>query len=311
MMKKHFKTFLGLLFSLSLVFSACDNGAVKPGNDSTPTAEGITLTFDENAIECKEFPSSSQESIKSGAKVKEGKRYEFTAKIADSEIVENWYINEKKQTFETSKTFRYTISATDAGTEKTINISYQKKTAEEITLTFDEDAIECKEFPSSNTENITSGTKVKEGKRYEFTAKIADNELVVNWYVNGKKQILETSKTFRYTISATDAGTEKTINISYIKKTAEEITLTFDENAIECKEFPSSSQETIKSGTKVKEGKRYEFTAKIADNELIVNWYVNGKKKILETSKTFRYTISATDANTEKTINISYIKKNK
>ena len=61
----------------------------------------------------------------------------------------------------------------------------------------------------------------------------------------------------------------------------------------------------------MKEGKRYEFTAKIADNELVVNWYVNGKKKILETSKTFRYTINATDANTEKTINISYQKKNK
>ena len=127
MMKKHFKTFLGLLFSLSLVFSACDNGAGKPGNNSTPTTEEITLTFDENAIECKEFPSSSQESIKSGAKVKEGKRYEFTAKITDSEIIENWYVNGKKKILETSKTFRYTISATDADTEKTINISYQKK----------------------------------------------------------------------------------------------------------------------------------------------------------------------------------------
>ena len=122
-MKKHFKTFLGLLFSLSLVFSACDNGAGKPGNNSTPTTEEITLTFDENAIECKEFPSSSQETIKSGTKVKEGKRYEFTAKI----LIVNWYINEKKQTLETKKTFRYTISKTDANTEKTINISYIKK----------------------------------------------------------------------------------------------------------------------------------------------------------------------------------------
>ena len=127
MMKKHFKTFLGLLFSLSLVFSACDNGAGKPGNDSIPTAEGITLTFDENAIECKEFPSSSQETIKSGTKVKEGKRYEFTAKIADNELIVNWYVNGKKKILETSKTFRYTISATDANTEKTINISYIKK----------------------------------------------------------------------------------------------------------------------------------------------------------------------------------------
>ena len=150
--------------------------------------------------------------------MKEGKRYEFTAKIADSEIIENWYINEKKQTFETKKTFRYTISAADASTEKTINISYQKKTAEEITLTFDEDAIECKEFPSSNAETVASGAKVKEGKRYEFTAKIADSEIVVNWYINEKKQTFEIKKTFRYTISATDAGTEKTINISYQKK---------------------------------------------------------------------------------------------
>lgn len=84
-------------------------------------AKMVVIKFDESKIEC------DDESIKSGAEVKEGTKFTFTPK---DESLENifWYINDTKYTTEKDPNFIYVANDADAkddNSKRLIEISYK------------------------------------------------------------------------------------------------------------------------------------------------------------------------------------------
>ena len=132
---KCFKGFLSLLFSLSLVFSACNTGGVD--NNTTQTQAKFKITFNASDAECKQ----GEEVFTSGSEIEEGKELKFTAKLIEGDTIKCWYVNDNKKESETKKDFVYKVVATDADSNKVINISYASNT---LKLTFDASQIKCK-----------------------------------------------------------------------------------------------------------------------------------------------------------------------
>ena len=228
----------------------------------------------------------------------------FTAKLVDGETLENWYVNNNKKENETKKDFVYKVVATDADSNKVINISYKKSNA--LKLTFDSTQITC-EKGAQGGEVFTSGSKIEEGVELKFTAILIDGETLENWYVNDNKKESETKNNFVYKVVATDADNNKVINISY-KSNA--LKLTFDSTQIKCKKGYGGSGAEVASGTKVKEGEDYQFTPLITEDEIVDVWYA-GKRKI--TSSPSRdpkgYTVKKEDADDKNVIQIRFEKR--
>ena len=228
----------------------------------------------------------------------------FTAKLVDGETLENWYVNNNKKENETKKDFVYKVVATDADSNKVINISYKKSNA--LKLTFDSTQITC-EKGAQGGEVFTSGSKIEEGVELKFTAILIDGETLENWYVNDNKKENETKKDFVYKVIATDADNNKVINISY-KSNA--LKLTFDSTQITCKKGYGGTGAEVASGAKVKEGEDYQFTPLITEDEIVDAWYA-GKRKI--TSSPSRapkgYTVKKTDTDDKNVIQIRYEKR--
>ncbi|MGP1604554.1 MAG: hypothetical protein ACTTGZ_09035, partial [Treponema sp.] len=74
-----------------------------------------------------------------------------------------------------------------------------------LTIKFDS-TVACKKGYSGDKGDVATGTEVKEGDWYKFTALgLTGDEIIENWYINGNKQSLETNKTFTYNVKKSDA----------------------------------------------------------------------------------------------------------
>ena len=306
---KHFNAFLSLLFSLSLVFSACNTGGGQPSNKPTPTPSvtKFKITFDNSNTGC-EKGAQGGEVFTSGSKIEEGVELKFTAKLIDGQTLENWYINDNKKENETKKDFVYKVVATDADNNKVINISYKSNA---LKLTFDPTQIKCKKGYGGSGAQVASGTKVKEGEDYQFTPLITEDEIVDAWYA-GKRKI--TSSPLRdpkgYTVKKEDADDKNVIQIRLEKRAIKTATLKFDRSTVSCKKGYIGTGEEVSSDTTVKETEDYQFTAKLNAGEKVKHWVINGKAQTSKTKTTFSYTVKKDDINTTtNSITISWEKE--
>ncbi|MGP1440415.1 MAG: hypothetical protein ACTTJ3_06720 [Treponema sp.] len=125
---KRFKGFLSLLFSLSLVLSACNTGGVDNNITPTPSVEKLKITFDATQIKCKKGYGGTGEEVASGVKVKEGEDYQFKAKLKEGEKLKHWVINDRARTYEKGETFSYTVRKNSVAEDaNTITISFEKQ----------------------------------------------------------------------------------------------------------------------------------------------------------------------------------------
>ncbi|MGP1426809.1 MAG: hypothetical protein ACTTKB_01185 [Treponema sp.] len=270
----------------------------------------LTVTFNTAKVACKKGSLGNEGDVTTGAEVKEGDWFRFTALgLSADEIIENWYINGNKQSLATHETFSYKVKKSDADSSNVINVTYTKKTAAKLTLTFNPAEVACKKGYSGNEGDVTTGAEVKEGDGYKFTALgLTADEKVENWYINGNKNSLATHATFTYNVKKSDADSSNVINVTYKKKTAMKATLTFDSAGIKCEKGYLGFEGDVTAGVEVKEGEDYKFTALLNPGETVKHWIVNGKPKTYATKTTFSYTVRATDISSDNKLSVSFVK---
>ena len=308
-MKKHFKIFIGLVFSVSLILFACNNGQTKSDPKPTPSAT-LKITFDSTVVVCKKGILGNKGDFISGAEVKEDEWYSFTAILKNEEAVENWYVNNNKKTLEYEKTFTYHVSKKDANEQNVINISYIKKIAEKFKISFDPTLIKAKKGISGGDGDITSGTEVKENEWYNFTAlSLTEDEIVDAWYAGKNKKDYDTLESFAYKVRKEDADTKGVINIKFEKRAIKKPIIKFDSNLVECKKGINGTNGDITTGDVVIESTYYKFTAKLKMGEKLKNWTLNGKPRTFEKGMVFQYKIRKDDIDSNNTITIGFEKE--
>jgi|GEM_PF-784994 len=164
-------------------------------------AEKETVEFDSATIKCQNTNSYPYTDVASGSQIQIGDRLLCEAILPTGKIVENWYINDVKQKYETNSAMIYTVKASDiAGGKLKIGVVF--KDAEKGTVEFDSAAIKCQNTNSYTT--VTSGSSIQEGDRLLFEAILPTGKIVENWYINDVKQKYETRSTMYYTVKASD-----------------------------------------------------------------------------------------------------------
>ena len=245
----------------------------------------VVVTFDEAKVTCMQGSNK----YSSGKAFPLGTTLDFTANLDTGKTVANWYVSEKKQEVEGNSAyyqFRYTIDARDIkDTEgkKGIAIKYEVTDEEKVAVKFDEAKIYCVK---------ASGEKWADGTELTFYARLADNESVKAWMVNGinGRDITHMANPGRssvtYRVSLNDAkDNDGVIEISYTTVTTT-VKVNFDKNAIFCKEV---------SGKEWSAGKSFDFKAKVPAGEVLEGWYVNGKDQYTN-NNTFFYEVKTDDA---------------
>jgi len=281
-----------------------DSGNVINVTYKKKNSDKIVLTFAGN-IECKKGFIGDEGDVTTRSPVEEGDYYRFTPlDLADGEIVEGWYINGNKK--REGSNFPYQIKKSDADSDNIINITYEKKIAKKITLTFAGN-IKCEKGYFGGDGDITTGTTVKEMDAYQFTALgLTSDEIVDAWYINGKKR--KEDQVFRYVVVKTDADSDNVINVTYKKKTAEKAILKFDSGSIECKKGYLGFDGDVVTETEIKERDWYRFTAKLNSGEAVKNWLINGKPKSFSNKTEYTYQVKPADFAPDKTITVSFEK---
>ncbi len=190
---------LVLLISAVAVITGCSQvNDVK----SVEKSVGI-IEFDSATIKCKNRNSSPYTDVASGSQIQIGDRLLCEAILPTGKIVENWYINDVKQKYETDSTMTYTVKASDiAGGKLKIGVVF--KDAEKGTVEFDSAAIKCQNTNSYLYTDVTSGSPIQEKDRLRFEAILPTGKIVENWYINDVKQKYETDSTMTYTVKASD-----------------------------------------------------------------------------------------------------------
>ena len=243
----------------------------------------VVVTFDESKITCR----YNGDTYSSGKAFELGDTLSFTAKNIDAgKTIENWYVSEKKQEVkDKAKQFiDYTIDARDIKDDngkKGIAIRYEVTDEEKVAVKFDETKIYCVK---------ASGEKWAAGTELTFYARLADNESVKAWMVNGinGRDITQSGDTSRvsYRVSLNDAkDNDGVIEISYTTVTTT-VKVNFKKEEIFCKEV---------SGKDWHVGKQFEFKAKVPAGEVLEGWYVNGKDQYTN-NNTFFYEVKTDDA---------------
>ena len=83
-----------------------------------PQSNGGTITrniveFDSASIKCQNTKSYPYTDVTSGSQIQEKDKLKFEAILPTNKVVENWYINDVKQEYETDAKMFYTVQATD------------------------------------------------------------------------------------------------------------------------------------------------------------------------------------------------------
>ncbi|UTC48728.1 hypothetical protein [Treponema vincentii] len=278
--------------------SSCEqangNNTKKPNTPVVP----VVVRFDDSTIEVYKAGGSQ---IHPGDILPEGTRIGFELlKPPAGQQVDKWTINSKRLPDN-----GYTIVAADAvedAGQKVIEITYTLKPAASVIVRFDENIINVNIEDTDDV--IHNGDTVYEGRRLWLTLKKAPaGNQVDKWEVNAKKLNHRS-----YTVNAADAvenAGQKVIEITCSLKSAEAVTVQFDESAIRVR---MESNGEIHNGDTVYEGRRIFLTLRNPPaGQQIDKWKVNAKELNHR-----NYTVNAADAVEDagkKTIVITYTLK--
>ena len=293
-----------LLLTAALVFIGCKQSVGSGGSgggSDTPNSGMVRIKYDNSKIMVLAKNSANKwQPLPSGSKVAAGEMLLFEAVgLPLGQQVDKWKVNAKEL-----KGNAYTVDAADAlseGSNKVITVTYTLKTAEAVTVRFDESGIRVIKLGSGPIHN---GDTVYEGDRLGFNAlSIPLGQQLDKWKINTKEFKGDT-----YRVEAADAlseGSNKVITVTYTLKTAEAVTVRFDESGIGVIKLGSSS---IHNGDTVYEGDMLGFNAlSIPSGQQVDKWKINTKE-----FKGNVYRVDAADALSEgsnKVITITYTLK--
>lgn len=247
----------------------------------TTTTIGTTVNFATNKIWCAK---------PSGKTWGNGEYFEFRAKLAAGDAVENWYVNGKKQNHATNNTYWYQLNKNYAKDGK-IEITYTL--ASKITIKFDNTKVKVtKNYPAG--EEIANGAVCTKGTQLYLTAlNVEAGKEVDKWTLNDVKNAdpsLNSSNPY-FTVATELAKTEKdakVITIGYtVKDTTpdtEKIKVTF-ESTVTCERYDdaTSTWVAVTSGDEIQKAAfsfpRLRLTATLQAGEQVRAWRVNGVEK--------------------------------
>ena len=110
MKQKKIVSIIGALVLLISAVAAVTSCSQVNDVKSVDKSAGI-IEFDSAAIKCEN--TNSYTTVTSGSSIQEGDRLLFEAILPTGKIVENWYINDVKQEYNTDSTMYYTVKASD------------------------------------------------------------------------------------------------------------------------------------------------------------------------------------------------------
>ena len=174
------------------------------------------IEFDAASVKCQNANSFPYTDVTSGNPIQEKDKLLFEAILPTGKVVENWYINDAKQKYQTDSTMSYTVKASDIVGGK-LKVSVITKDAVQGTVEFDAATIKCQNTNSSPYTDVTSGSLIQEKDKLRFEAILPTGKIVENWYINDVKKKYQTNSVMSYRVEASDIVDGK-IKISVVFK---------------------------------------------------------------------------------------------
>lgn len=261
----------------------------------------ITVTFDSGKIiAAKLDENQGWLPMKSGDSIDEKTLVRFFASnIPGDKILFGWLYNGSSFPDDVlyKKTLFHTLAKDYADANNTMNITYNLKTPEQFTITFDEKVMFCDSLFSSWNE-IKSGSQVPEGQTIFFNIRKTEEGKVPVWTINGKQRQADRFEYVGYLLGIHKTGSTRTIQASLNYRTGEMCSITFDASTIKCSKKDTGAN--ITSGTKLLEGTELQFETLDNTN---VDWFIGDSYEANDSK--FLYTVFK--GNVEKgTITVSY-----
>ena len=193
---------LVVMISAAVFITGCQqaNGG-KSGNGDI-LKKGI-IEFDAASVKCQNTKSYTYTDVTTGSKIQEKDELKFEAILPTGKVVENWYINDAKQKYQTDSVMVYTVKAADIVGNK-LKVSVITKDAVQGTVEFDVASVKCQKTNSFPYTDVTSGSQIQEKDELYFKAILPTGKVVENWYINDVKQEYKTGIEMFYTVKASD-----------------------------------------------------------------------------------------------------------
>ena len=174
------------------------------------------IEFDAASVKCQNANSFPYTDVTSGSQIQEKDKLMFEAILPTGKVVENWYINDAKQKYQTDSVMVYTVKAADIVGNK-LKVSVITKDAVQGTVEFDVASVKCQKTNSFPYTDVTSGSQIQEKDELLFEAILPTGKVVEHWYINDVKQKYQTNSVMSYMIEASDIVDGK-IKISVVFK---------------------------------------------------------------------------------------------
>ncbi|MBC6712993.1 hypothetical protein [Treponema sp. Marseille-Q3903] len=280
------KKIASLIGALILIISAVVliTGCSQPNSNTD-----IIIEFDVASVKCQNRSSYPYTDVTSGSPIQEKDVLYFKAILPTGKVVENWYINDVKQEYQTGIEMFYTVKAADIVGNK-LKVSVITKDAVQRTVEFDSASVKCKNTKSYT--KVTTGSPIQEKDELLFEAILPTGKVVENWYINDVKQEYETDVKMFYKVKASDIVGGK-LKVSVITKDAVQGTIEFDSARVKCKN--TNSYTKVTTGSPIQEKDELLFEAVLPTGKVVENWYINDVKQEYETDVKMFYKVKASD----------------
>ena len=192
-----------------------ENTGNNGGNTgSTDILKKDIIEFETASVKCTN--TNSYTKVTSGSQIQEKDKLLFEAILPTGKVVENWYINDVKQKYNTDSAMGYKVKASDIVGGK-LKVSVITKDAVQGTVEFDVASVKCQKTNSFPYTDVTSGSQIQEKDELLFEAILPTGKVVENWYINDVKQKYNTDSAMGYKVKASDIASG-TLKISVVFK---------------------------------------------------------------------------------------------
>lgn len=219
----------------------------------------LKIAFDPAKLKVEKIEGRTSTPINNGDSVDERKRIKISAiNIPADKIVYGWILNRAPADFYKYSTIRRVTTSKDyADSTNTININYNLKTPEQITINYDKSKMFCDCYISGKWQIINQGQAVPEGKWIYFNLEKIEEGKVPVWTINGKTEKSNNFDNISYFLDIDKIGSGKSVQTDLSYRDGKMFTIKFDPLKIKCTKVKDGSN--IVNGTKLIEGTKIKF----------------------------------------------------
>ncbi|EMB25910.1 hypothetical protein [Treponema denticola] len=245
----------------------------------------LKIVFDIAKLKVEKKEGNTFTTINNGEMIDERVIVRFSAiNIPSDKIVYGWTLNGTPANFyKYNTTIKKVIISKDyADLTNTMNIDYNLKTPEQITINYDNSKMYCDYYDSSTASwtRINPGETFPEGKKVWFNLKEVEEGKVPVWTINGKTEKSDFFEYVSYFLDIDKIGSGKYVQVGLSYRGGKTFTVKFDSSKIKCTKEKDGS--TITSGTQLIEGTEINFKTTDGTNVkwIIGNYIYNERNSI-------------------------------